>query len=155
MLQDNELKSVFVDFCKQKREMYKLNEESYFKLLKETLNIYENLISDDEYVYLNIVSRMLSFELYDHVLFLACSEGSEIYKRYSSHFWRYSVHQGVISQQDIYNCIDLGIEFDYEQQDDYFYDQDSDIYCDTIFKNKGSKEKQYYLIQKSNKINRI
>lgn len=155
MLQDNKLKSVFVDFCKQKREMYKLNEKSYFKLLKETLNIYEKLISDDEYVYLNIVSRMLSFELYDHVLFLACSEGSEIYKRYSSHFWRYSVHQGVISQQDIYNCINLGIEFDYEPQDDYFYDQDSDIYCDTIFKNKGSKEKQYYLIQKSNKINRI
>lgn len=153
MLKDYELKSVFVDFCEQKREMYKLNEESYFKLLKETLNIYENLISDDEYVYLNIFSSMLSYELYDYVLFLACSEGNEIYKRYDSHFWRYSVVHGIISQKDIQDCVDLGIEFDYEPLDDYFYDyeEDSHTYCDTLFENKGSKEKQYYLIQRSNK----
>lgn len=154
MLQDNELKSIFVDFCKQKREQCNLNEKSYQKLIKNVFVIYNILISYEKHVYLSLLESKLSFELYQYVL---AFEYNFVYKNYGSHlwdshFWSYSGYLGVITEKDIFECLDLGIEF-YEPQDDYFYDYeyDSYIYCDTLFENKGSKQKQYYLIQRSNK----
>lgn len=149
MFNDNDLKLAFVKFCEEKKESCNLDEISYLKLFENVFVIYKKLVCNEEYVYLNLLESMLSFELSQYVLFF----NYDIFKKYKNYFWNYSVEEGVITQQDIFDCVSLGLDFDYHESIDYFYDyeEDSHLYCDTLFEHKGSKQKQYYLIQKSSK----
>lgn len=150
MKQDNELKNVFLKFSCHKKETNKLDTKSYLKLVENILNIYEKLISEEKCFYTKLLEDMLSFELYQYILLF---ENGNLYNKYRNQFFNYSINDYVITQEDILECVSLGITFFNEEENDYFYDYESDshiIFYDEFFMDKGSKNKQYYLIQRSN-----
>jgi len=153
MKENIELKDVIMAFCEDRQKEMALSDELYQKLISIALKVYDRLVGNN-YLKLTLLEDRLAWDIYYY--FLKTDESYCLNLRYRSAFWAYSRPLGLITEQEINECLELGIEF-YEPIDDDMYYEDAysldwyfSPYYDYDLRGKG-RNKCYYWINRERK----
>lgn len=154
MKENIELKDVIMAFCEERQKEIALNNELSQKLVRVALKVYDRLVGNNDYPKLTLLEDKLAWDIYYYFLKLDDSCGLNV--RYSSAFWAYSRPLGVMTEQEINECLELGLEFYEPIDDDMYYDDTYCLdwyfspYCDYDLRGKG-RNKGYYWINREGK----
>ncbi|MDI6976259.1 hypothetical protein [Serratia sp. Se-RSBMAAmG] len=124
MKENIELKDVIMAFCEERQEEMALSDELSQKLVRVALKVYDRLVGNNDCPKLTLLEDKLAWDIYYYFLKLDDSCGLNV--RYSSAFWAYTRPLGLMTEQEINECLELGLEFYEPIDDDMYYD---DTYC--------------------------
>lgn len=154
MKKNIELKDIIMAFCEERQKEMALSDELSQKLVRVALKVYDRLVGNNGYAKLTLLEDKLAWDIYYYFLKVDTSFALDV--RYSSAFWAYSRPLGVMTEQEINECLELGLEFYEPLDDDVYYD---DTYCwdwyfspyyDYDLRGKG-RNKGYYWINRESK----